>query len=145
MTRTVRAGLTVIGLLAALGGASVSSSQEWQRLRAFDIQPFAVARTDWFEAASYCALKEGARLCRPAEWAVACRQRAFRPSGAPEWVDLLGPGGGGASTSGGSSTSYQQARENFVALAMTPDCERGVWANPQKEQFPVRCCRDASR
>jgi len=120
--------------------SSAGIKSEYERVGDFEIQLFPMTEGNWFDAAMLCAAEGEGRLCRPAEWIAACRLRAFKPVGIPEWVDQL--------TSGrnefGSKGDFPKDRfdRDFLALVLFPDCERGIWVVPSRDVFPVRCCRD---
>lgn len=137
MAKRLTGGMLLALAMLAAGGSTVEG-QSYASFRAFEIQAFPATRGPWFEAASYCVLKEGGRLCRASEWAVACRSGRFKPGGSPEWVDELTPEDSSSGPQQRSSTTGS-SREGLRALAMI-DCERGVWV-PIRETLPMRCCR----
>jgi hypothetical protein len=135
--RIVGSVLMSLAMLAA--GGSTVESQSYAPFRGFEIQSYPANRGPWFEAAYYCAIKEGARLCRASEWAVACRSGRFKPGGSPEWVDEVAPDDGSASPAQRLPSTRDSGREGLRAMAFV-DCERGVWLSP-RETLPMRCCR----
>jgi hypothetical protein len=143
MTKRLAGGMLLALAMLAAGGSTVEG-QSYASFRAFEIQSFPATRGPWFEAATYCTLKEGGRLCRASEWAVACMSGRFKPGGSPEWVDQLTPedSSSGPQPSLGPqqrSSTTGSSREGLRALAMV-DCERGAWF-PIRETLPMRCCR----
>ncbi len=139
MNRRVVGGL-LVALATLMPGGSTVESQSYVSFRAFEIQSFPASRGPWFEAAYYCALKEGGRLCRASEWAAACRSGRFKSGGSPEWVDELAPDDPPSGAEQRLPTTREGFREGLRAFALV-DCERGVWLST-KEPLPMRCCRN---